>query len=171
MTRDQRIVLAGAASGVAIMIAAVAVLYWLWPVDPRWGERGSRLAYSLQTAAFAALPLLISIMAVGNNRFLTAAIDPTLHKEDLATVVNGRVADNTLQQFALFCAAILALSVNLTPSGMRIVPAATIVFIVARFVFWIGYRIHPLYRAPGMAATAYLNVSLLGLALYKAAFG
>jgi hypothetical protein len=171
MTQDQRIVLVGAASGVTIMIAAVAVLYWLWPVDPRLADRGSRLAYSLQAAAFAALPLLISIMAVGNNRFLTEAIDPTLHKENLATVVNGRVADNTLQQFALFFAATLALSVNLTASGMRVIPAVTIVFMVARFVFWIGYRIHPLYRAPGMAATGFLNVGLLGLALYEAAFG
>jgi hypothetical protein len=36
---------------------------------------------------------------------------------------------------------------------MRLIPAATIVFIVVRLAFWIGYRIHPLYRAFGMAAT------------------
>jgi hypothetical protein len=36
---------------------------------------------------------------------------------------------------------------------------------------WIGYRIHPLYRAFGMAATGYLNVGLLAFALWKALAG
>src|SRR5215469_7927028 len=34
-------------------------------------------------------------------------------------------------------------------------------------LFWIGYRIHPLYRAFGMGATAYLNVGLLAFAIWK----
>jgi hypothetical protein len=51
---------------------------------------------------------------------------------------------------------------------MRIIPAATMVFVIARTAFWIGYRIHPLYRAPGMAATFGLNGWLLGSALWKA---
>jgi len=54
---------------------------------------------------------------------------------------------------------------------MRIIPAAVIVFVTARIAFWIGYRIHPLYRAFGMAATGYLNVGLVGFALWKAIFG
>ena len=46
--------------------------------------------------------------------------------------------------------------------------AATVVFVVARFAFWIGYRIYPLYRAFGMAATMYLNFGLLGWAAWAA---
>jgi hypothetical protein len=124
----------------------------------------SRLAYTLQANAFAVIPLLAGIMAVGNNRFLSEAIDPTLQKEDAATQINGRVVDNTLQQFVLFLVATTALSVNLTPAQMRIIPAAAIVFVMARAAFWVGYRIHPLYRAFGMAATGYLNAGLLGFA-------
>ena len=33
-----------------------------------------------------------------------------------------------------------------------------------RFAFWIGYRIDPLYRAFGFAATMWLNLLLLGAA-------
>src|SRR5258706_1658845 len=167
MTRDQKPVAVGAASGIATMIAAMAGLTALWPVDPTLTEVGRRLAYTAQAAAVAVLPLLAAIMAVGNRRFNTEAIDPTLHKEDRATVINGRVADNTLQQFALFLTATLALSVNLSATQMRLIPAATIVFVVMRVAFWIGYRIHPLYRAFGMAATSYLNVCLLVVALWK----
>jgi uncharacterized membrane protein YecN with MAPEG domain len=49
-----------------------------------------------------------------------------------------------------------------------IVAAAAVVFVVARVAFWIGYRIHPLYRAAGMAATSYLCVLLFGLAAWFA---
>jgi hypothetical protein len=169
MTRDQKIVGVGAASGVLAMIAGVAVLYHLWPAAVGFSTPGERLAYAFQADAFAVLPLLLGIVAVGNNRFLSEAIDPTLRKEDVATQINGRVVDNTLQQFVLFLVATAALSINLTATEMRLIPAATIIFIVARTVFWIGYRLHPLYRAPGMAATAYLNVGLLGFALWRTA--
>src|SRR4029077_18572667 len=57
---------------------------------------------------------------------------------------------------------------SLRPSAQRLIPAATIAFIVARITFWIGYRINPLYRAFGMGATGYLNVGLLAFALWKA---
>jgi hypothetical protein len=75
--------------------------------------------------------------------------------------------ENTLQQFVMFLVGTLALSVNLTAEQMRAIPAVVIVFIVARILFWVGYRIHPLYRAFGMAATGYLNVGILALALWK----
>jgi hypothetical protein len=65
----------------------------------------------------------------------------------------------------------MALSINLTAAQMRIIPAATIVFVAARTAFWVGYRLHPLYRAFGMAATAYLNIGILGFALWRASVG
>jgi len=169
MTKDQKVVGIGAASGVATMIAAVAVIHHLWPSNPALADAMSRLSYALQANAFAALPLLAGIITVGNDRFLSEAIDPKLQKEDVATQINGRVVENTLQQFVLFLVATTALSANATVAQMRLIPAAAIVFVVARIAFWIGYRIHPLYRAFGMAATAYLNIGLLLIALWKAA--
>jgi hypothetical protein len=106
-------------------------------------------------------------MTVGNHRFLSEAIDPTLQKEDIVTQINGRVVENTLQQYLLFLIGTLALSVNLTAEQMRVISAAALVFVVARIAFWIGYRIHPLYRAFGMAATGYLNVGILAFALWR----
>jgi len=126
MTQDQKIVGVGAASGVVAMIASMVGIYQLWPSSLGMVDINSRLAYALQANAFAVIPLLAAIMAVGNNRFLSQAIDPTLQKEDAATQINGRVVDNTLQQFVLFLVATTALSVNLTPAQMRIIPAAAI---------------------------------------------
>jgi len=171
MTSDQKTVAIGAASGGAAMIVAVASIYHLWPSNLGFPDMSSRLAFTLQANAIAILPLLAGIVTVGNDRFVSEAIDPTRRKEDLATQINGRVVENTLQQFVLFLVATTALSVSLTSAQMRIIPAAVIVFIVARIAFWVGYRIDPLYRAFGMAATAYLNVGLLAFALWKALAG
>jgi hypothetical protein len=167
MTKDQKVVGIGAASGVLSMIASVAAIYHVWPNNPGLIDLSSRIGYTLQWNAFAMLPLLAGIVVIGNDRFLSEAIDPTLHKESLATQINGRVVDNTLQQSMLFLVAALALSVNLSAVQMRLIPAAALVFVAARLAFWVGYRIHPLYRAFGMAATGYLNIGLLALAVWK----
>src|SRR5262249_25133013 len=140
---------------------AMATIYRLWPVDPTLTDVASRLAYALKADVVAVLPLLFAIIAVGNKRFTSEAIDPTLHKEDMAAQIDGRVVDNTLQQYVLFLIGTLALSVNLAAEQMGVIAAAAIVFVVARVAFWIGYRIHPLYRAFGMAATSYLGMGLI----------
>lgn len=168
MTRDQKIVAIGASSGIAFMIAAVAALSAVLPVDPTLGDLASRLGRTLQAGAFSAIPLFAAIITVANGRFLSEAIDPTLQREGKAMLIDGRVVDNTLQQYVLFLVASLALSVELSPEWMTVIPAAAAVFVVSRFAFWIGYRIHPLYRAFGMAATSYLNLGLLLAALWLA---
>ena len=73
----------------------------------------------------------------------------------------GRVADNTTQQLLLLLIGSLALAVQLPAGQLQVVGAAAIVFAFMRVAFWIGYRIHPLYRAFGFAGTAYLNLGLL----------
>ena len=79
-----------------------------------------------------------------------------------------RVVDNTLQQFALFLAGSLALAASLSPERVTVIGAVAITFTVCRILFWIGYRIDPLYRAFGFSSTAYLNLALLLAALWYA---
>ena len=83
-------------------------------------------------------------------------------------IVDGRVADNTTQQFLLFLAGSLALAAALPAERLTIVGAAAITFLIVRLAFWWGYRIHPLYRAFGFASTAYLNLGMLVAALWLA---
>jgi hypothetical protein len=138
------------------------------PTPAGMTQAGERLAHALRWDAFAALPLVAMIGAVGNARAMSAAIDPTLGLESQATIVDGRVADNTTQQYLLFLAGSLGLAASLAPAHMAVIGAAAIVFVAARLAFWIGYRIDPLYRAFGFAATMYLNLGLLACALWLA---
>ena len=77
MTKEQKVVAIAATSGALAMAIAVATISRLWPVNADLIDVTSRLAYALQMNAVAILPLLVGIMIVGNNRFLSDAIDPT----------------------------------------------------------------------------------------------
>ena len=55
---------------------------------------------------------------------------------------------------------------NLQPGQLDLIGAVSIVFVVMRLAFWIGYRIRPIYRAFGFAGTAYLNLGLLAASLW-----
>ena len=134
-------------------------------------QAAPRLAYALQANAVAVFAFFIMLAAIGNSRFLSEAIDPTRRAENPAQVIDGRVADNTLQQNFVFAVASLALSTLVPLQHLQVVWACTIVFIVARAAFWLGYRLNPLYRAPGMAATAYMNLGMLLYVLFRICTG
>lgn len=171
MTTDQKRVAAGAASGVFAMLAGLFALSGIiagLAVDANASER---LAYAVKWIALGALPLAAAIASVGNGRFNSEAIDPTAGKESHAMVVNGRVVDNTVQQFLLFATASLAVAAGARGDQLGTVAAAAIVFVIARLVFWTGYRIRPVYRAAGFASTFYLNVVMFGYALWLAWHG
>ncbi|MBI3573996.1 MAPEG family protein [Candidatus Kaiserbacteria bacterium] len=166
MNADQKKVAIGAVSGVVGMALLVFILYSIFPTISGMDTVLGRLSFTLQLNVFAVIPFFIMLVMVGNERFFSNAIDPLRHAEDKLMEINGRVADNTLQQNFTFCIGTLALSTFLTSDTMKIIPALVTVFILARVIFWIGYRINPLYRAPGMAATSYMNLSILLAVVY-----
>ena len=123
MTQDQRRVAIGALSGVAAMILLVWGLSSLIPAPQIMDTASDRLAYALRWATFPALLFFARVAAIGNARFASEAIDPTLGKESPEMVVDGRVAENTLQQLVLFCVGMLGLAVSLPLHRLSIVAA------------------------------------------------
>ena len=166
MKPEQKIVAIGAASGVAAMALGVWALTNVLPVPQIADSVGERLAYALRANVVALLPLFIMIITVANSRFLSDAIDPTRRAESVSMQIDGRVVDNTLQQNFVFVIASLALSTIVPLYYLQVVWACVIVFVTARLVFWLGYRLNPLYRAPGMSATAYLNLGMILFLLF-----
>lgn len=167
MRAEQKLVAIGAASGIAAMIVAVWLLTSALPAPKVADELGARLAYALGANVFALLPFFIMLITVGNSRFLSDAIDPTRHAESASMEIDGRVADNALQQNFVFAVASLALSTLVPLASLQVVWACAIWFVVARSAFWLGYRINPLYRAPGMSGTAYMNLFMILYVLYR----
>jgi hypothetical protein len=170
MRAEQKVVAIGAASGIVAMVIAVWLLTLALPAPRILDAVGPRLAYALGANVFALVPFFIMLITVGNARFLSEAIDPTRNAESPSMDIDGRVADNTLQQSFVFAVASLALSTLVPLSSLQVVWACAIWFVIARTVFWIGYRFHPLYRAPGMSGTAYMNLFMILYILYRLAF-
>lgn len=166
MRKEQKIVALGALSGIGGMAFLVTVLAHILPT-PETTSVLDQMTLALCANVLAIIPLVVMIANVGNKRFLGKAIDPTLHAESKKMEIDGRVVDNTLQQNFVFFVGTLALSTVLFADEMAVIPALAIVFITARVAFWLGYRHHPLYRAPGMAATAYMNLGILLFTLYR----
>ncbi|HEX6661109.1 MAG TPA: MAPEG family protein [Sphingomicrobium sp.] len=166
MKREQKLVAIGAGSGVVLMIGALIGLSAIMPSLPVTADTGDRLGFAAKWLALAAAPLFLAIIAVGNARFFSEAIDPTAGKETQAMIVNGRVVDNSLQQYVLFFAATMALAASANGTQLGLVSAASVIFVVCRLAFWVGYRIEPVYRAFGFASTAYLNIILFGTAIW-----
>lgn len=172
MKPQQKIVAVGALSGVATMIILVWLLSaWLIPAfgfsTSGFGLLAERIAFTLRMNVIAMSPLFVMIVTIGNSRFLSAAINPLDNAESETMKIDGRVTENSLQQFILFLVASLALATVLTAKQMAIIPAVAIVHVIARFGFWYGYRQHPLLRAPGMAGTSYLTLFIMVYVIYR----
>lgn len=96
------------------------------------------------------LTLVLGVEAIAHERLVTPAIDPLKGFETPRMRVNFRYLSNTVEQFIVFACGLLALSIYVAP---RLLVIVTIVWVLARWAFWIGYHRSPLLRglgAPGM---------------------
>ncbi len=169
MRPEQIVVGIGAAIGVVLMVLGVWILMRVVPDATIMDTAANRLVYALSANVIAILPFFVMMVTVGNRRFLSRAIDPTRLVENAALDIDSRVTDNTLQQNFVFFVVSLSLSTVVPFIYLNVIWATAIWFVIARSIFWIGYHIHPLYRAPGMSATAYLNLFMICYVLYMLA--
>ena len=101
-------------------------------------------------AVAALLTVVLGVEAIAHERLVTPAIDPLAGFETHRMRVNFRYLSNTVEQFIVFAAGLVALSLYASP---RLLVIVTIVWVIARWAFWIGYHRSPLLRglgAPGM---------------------
>ncbi len=130
----------------------------------------ARLVFALKCSCVAVLFCLVTgVEAVAHERLRSAAFDPLTDYETRRMRVNLRYLQNTLEQFVVFVPGLLGLAVYCSDGGaMRAVAATTVVWIVARIAFWIGYHFSAAHRgfgAPGMM------LSMLVLLYVCARFG
>lgn len=150
----------GMIKSIAVAFVTAAALwcavYFLSPPLDGMAAPVSRLIFALKCICAAVLFCFVTgVEAVAHERLDSPAIDPLAGYETRRMRINLRYLQHTLEQFAVFISGLLGLAVY-CPGGssMRAVAATTVVWIVFRFAFWIGYHRGPLHRAagaPGMA--------------------
>jgi uncharacterized membrane protein YecN with MAPEG domain len=155
----------GSAAGVSAAFAGWQGLAAMLP-----GDLAAGLPERLALACAALLPtvsvLNLMIAAQMGMRARCGAVDPLAGRDGASLQVNQRALTNTVEQLAGFAPALLAAAAGVSSDGMRFVVAAGVVFAAARLVFWGGYLLGPMMRAPGMAATFAVNVATLVAAIW-----
>jgi uncharacterized MAPEG superfamily protein len=150
-------------SGIAaIGIAALfAVALWFGVdrgLSPLSGmdSLAARMLLTLKCCCVAVLFCLVTgVEAVAHERLTSPAFDPLANYETRRLRVNQRYLQNTVEQIIVFIVALFGLAVYCADgAAMRAVVATTVVWIVARAAFWLGYHRSAALRglgAPGMA--------------------
>jgi hypothetical protein len=136
-------------SGMAAIAASVAIsaILWLalWQLLPPLAGMDSlqaRMLVALKCVALATLFCLVAgIEAVAHERLQSNAFDPLQGHQTERLRVNLRYLQNTLEQLVVFAVGLFGLAAYLdSGSAMRMVVASTIVWVLNRFAFWIGYH-------------------------------
>jgi hypothetical protein len=163
LRRQRSTVLTWILFAVPVTIALWLGVYNLLPPLTGMDDPVSRLFFTINCCCVAILLCFVTgIEAVSHERLQSPAIDPLAGYETLRLKINLRYLQHTLEQLMLFVPGLLGLAYY-CPSGttMRAVVATTVVWIVARAGFWIGYHYGSLYRGIGATGMAQSIIVLL----------
>jgi hypothetical protein len=161
-------------AGMIIILAAMPVALLLWlaiaclaPSLRGMDSLSARMLLTLKCCCLAVLFCLVTgVEAVAHERLRSPAFDPLASFATRRLRINERYLQNTLEQIVILVFGLFGLAAY-SPDGssMRAVLATTVVWILARFAFWIGYHRSAAMRTAGAPGVA---LSLLVL-LYVAA--
>ena len=133
---------------------------------PRSNDFSEKLLYAARYCTFPqAVFLLFVIARVGAKRGSTGAENPLAGKEHLIQTEKN-VLTNTVEQLLVFLLLVVTLTTYLEPSEMRIIPLYSLVFIVGRVLFMIGYGIGPKHRSYGIAINFFSTFFFIGYVIY-----
>ena len=131
----------------------------------------ARMGFALKCAVMAVLfTLLTGVNAVAHERLVTPAFDPLAGYENRRFRVNQRYLQNTVEQTLIFLPGLFGLAYYV--ADMRAVLATTVVWVLARLAFWIGYHRSAAMRAMGAPGMGLALVLLIYVAVrigYEAA--
>jgi uncharacterized MAPEG superfamily protein len=141
--------------------APVAIGLWLFfarVIEPlsEMETLSERMLFTVKCCCVAVLFCLVTgVEAVAHERLSSPAFDPLAGFETRRLRVNQRYLQNTVEQFIVFAIAVFGLTAYCpTGASMRQVLAYTVVWIVARFAFWIGYQRSAALRGLGASGVA-----------------
>ena len=126
----------------------------------------SRFAYTLRWTLPMVLVLIVAIEVTMISRGTTGAVNPLSGKEHLVQIYKNFVT-NTLEQLMVsLLLMLIATTYCDTPDMIKIVPICAITFTVGRILFFIGYKITPMYRATGMTVNFFSSILMAGYIIY-----
>ena len=154
-----------AASMTASLVLWFALYRFLPPLEGM-DDLGARMLVALKCLVFATLFTLVAgVEAIAHERLQSTAFDPLAGHETRCLRVNLRFLQNTFEQIVIFAVGLFGLAAYMTGGeAMRAVVATTVVWILNRYAFWIGYHRSAAMRGLGAPSMAIGLVMLLYVA-------
>jgi MAPEG family len=153
----------------AAVFFAVAKLLWHWvPTD--W-TLGDRIALVIKDAVIAILPAVLAICIVAAQR-----LDPSMWvgrtaKPNSALDINTRFILNTFEQFIAYFIGNAGMALYCPAEEARSLIILTVLFVLGRLLFWVGYHYNPYLRAFGFGITFYPTVAVFLWLILRMVFG
>ena len=132
---------------------------------PRDDDVSTRLFYTLRCFLAPATVLWAMISKVGLDRGKVGALNPLAGREHLMLLGKKRLI-NTLEQMTIFALQALCLTFLLEREEMKVIFLYSLIFVLGRIFFWVGYGIDPAYRGLGTFMTFMSCGVVQGIAAY-----
>ena len=146
-----------------------AKLVWDW-VPTEWTV-GDRIALVIKDAVVAILPAVLAICIVAAQRLDPSMFVGRVPKPNSAVDINNRFILNTVEQFILYFIGNAGLALYCPPQEARTLIVLTVLFVLGRMLFWVGYHYNPYVRAFGFGITFYPTVAVYLWLILRMAFG
>lgn len=158
----RRTTLHGILTGYGVGLAVYAGAYLAWPAAA-WPASAVEdpLRLALWLGALPAVFVLAVYYSCLRLRDVPEAVNPLGGGESERWKINQRVLTNSVEQLAIFLPLLVALSTRVDAAHAKLLPLDVGGWVVARIAFWWGYRVAPVRRAPGMAATNLMAIVTL----------
>jgi uncharacterized membrane protein YecN with MAPEG domain len=155
----------------AIIVIWSGIAWAFLPAPSIPDTPGDRLAFALKWDLAVVACLVIAVGLIGRHRFLFNRIDGGWDPDDRLLECYRYNLANTTEQVLIAVPVHLAFAVTAPLAALRLVPAAAVLFCLARAAFLLGYLSgRPTNRAAGFACTYYPSVLMLvaaaGFALF-----
>lgn len=150
--RTRMIMLGGV--GMVIGLAVPALSYSLLVGSvPAIASASDRVAYALPWMCLPVLALMAGMAAIAAGRLSSEYVDGSPPPSGTRLDMHRRYMQNTVEQITIFVPTQLALATVLPDDRLALIPAWAILFLLARFTFWVGYLINSVFRSVGMMMT------------------
>jgi len=154
----------------ALVFFLGAKVVWQW-MPTEWNTPGDRIALVFKCAGFALLPGIVGICVVSAQRLDPKMWVGRMAKPNSALDINTRFILNTFEQFTAYLIAIALVALYSPAEEARALPILTMLFLLGRVLFWIGYHKNPYLRAFGFGLTFYPSVAVYIWFVVLTAFG
>ncbi|KAJ8030505.1 hypothetical protein HOLleu_26949 [Holothuria leucospilota] len=168
---QKRAIRSSIASWTIVLVSSYLAVYHLPIPTPATPSLFNRFIFTSRLLVFAVLPIAFGIFAIMHSRFNNMAAmgsNPVNAKGSYMLSMVQRYLLNTMEQTMMFVILQVTLSTLLSAEGMALIPMYVFLFVVSRFLFFVGYMDaeRPVNRAFGYTMTLAVNVYSIFMCLF-----